>query len=157
MSLFKVEKNEDNTGYISISEGEKAERSITIPDSGLVLDFSKDDELIGVESIDFEGDFPDKFIEEFEGETETKPLQDIEDIEELDTDFQKISLRLETFTDLTDEALKLLTEATESEAIKLEEAEKEAVKQLYKRGLVDIRKSKIYAEMDKIELRCGEE
>ena len=66
MSLFKVKKNEHNTAYITIAEGDKAERTVTIPDTGLVLDFNKDDELIGIESIDFEGDFTDGFVEEVE-------------------------------------------------------------------------------------------
>ena len=62
---MKVEFNDHDTAYIQFSQ-EKAEESIPIPDSGLILDFNENNELIGIETIQASKDLPKKLLEEGE-------------------------------------------------------------------------------------------
>ena len=62
---MKIELNDHDTAYIQFSQ-EKAEESIPIPDSGLILDFNENNELIGIETIQASKDLPKKLLEEGE-------------------------------------------------------------------------------------------
>ena len=62
---MNIELNDHDTAYIQFSQ-EKAEESIPIQDSGLILDFNENNELIGIETIQASKDLPKKLLEEGE-------------------------------------------------------------------------------------------
>jgi len=62
---MKLKLSPHDTGYIEFSE-EKAEESISIPDTGLVLDFNDKMQLIGIETIQASKDLPKNLLDQDE-------------------------------------------------------------------------------------------
>lgn len=61
--MFNVKTGNHKVLYIQIIDN-KIEKTIDVPDTGLQLDFNKDNQLVGIESIQRDEDFPDEWLEE---------------------------------------------------------------------------------------------
>lgn len=62
--MFNVKTGGYDTLYIELQECENVEKTISVPDSGLNLDFNREGELVGIESINRYEDFPTEWLEE---------------------------------------------------------------------------------------------
>lgn len=75
--MIEWQNKGDGVAYLQFVERQSPyiEHSVAIPDTGIVLDFTNDDELVGIETHNAEQDLPKEILAKFDEKSgsDTKP------------------------------------------------------------------------------------